>query len=398
MKMRNLLLISAACLLSIFSSSAQSIPSYIPTNGLVGWWPFNGNANDESGNGNNGTVNGATLTKDRFSKAGNAYDFYGSNFIKIENSPSLNLNGSVSFSVWGRLSQQAPANIIHLRNNSNNHESSIRSNAPLNYDANNGISGAFISIASQIASDTSWHHFIAVFNMGNGISSFYVDGTLQGTSSISITSLGNIHVGIGAAVYSNFSNQFFLGSIDDVAIWNRALSAQEVSNLYQSSSTGSGGTAGGSKAFPRGISYQAIARNAQAQPLLNTALQLRFTILSDSINGSSEYVETQALNSNAQGLINTSIGSGTAQSGSWAAINWSAGRKFLRAEIDAGSGFVNLGTQEMLSVPFSQRSKSADAIENSGLPVYGSNAEALAAGLRAGQMYRTATGVLMVVF
>jgi hypothetical protein len=33
------------------------VPSYVPTNGLVGWWPFNGNANDESGNGNNGTVN-----------------------------------------------------------------------------------------------------------------------------------------------------------------------------------------------------------------------------------------------------------------------------------------------------------------------------------------------------
>ncbi|NBU91173.1 MAG: LamG domain-containing protein, partial [Flavobacteriia bacterium] len=30
-------------------------PSYVPANGLIGWWPFNGNANDESGNGNNGT-------------------------------------------------------------------------------------------------------------------------------------------------------------------------------------------------------------------------------------------------------------------------------------------------------------------------------------------------------
>ena len=44
--------------------SFAQIPSYVPANGLVGWWPFNGNANDESGNGNNGSNNGATLTKD----------------------------------------------------------------------------------------------------------------------------------------------------------------------------------------------------------------------------------------------------------------------------------------------------------------------------------------------
>ena len=53
-------------LLLSFGAFAQTIPSYVPTNGLVGWWPFNGNANDESGNGNHGTVNGAALTSDRF--------------------------------------------------------------------------------------------------------------------------------------------------------------------------------------------------------------------------------------------------------------------------------------------------------------------------------------------
>ena len=51
--------------IGLTSLYAQTVPSYVPTNGLVGWWPFNGNANDESGNGNNGTVNGATLTLDR---------------------------------------------------------------------------------------------------------------------------------------------------------------------------------------------------------------------------------------------------------------------------------------------------------------------------------------------
>ena len=57
-------------------SNAQ-VPNYVPSNGLVGWWPFNGNANDESGNRNNGTVNGATLTSDRSGNANMAYYFSG---------------------------------------------------------------------------------------------------------------------------------------------------------------------------------------------------------------------------------------------------------------------------------------------------------------------------------
>ena len=64
------------CLFSTIQIFAQNnIPSYVPTNGLVAWYPFNGNANDESGSGNNGTVYGATLTTDRFGNSGKAYFF-----------------------------------------------------------------------------------------------------------------------------------------------------------------------------------------------------------------------------------------------------------------------------------------------------------------------------------
>jgi len=61
--------------LCITANLMAQVPSYVPTNGLVGWWPFNGNANDESGNGNNGTVNGATLTADRFGNNSKSYSF-----------------------------------------------------------------------------------------------------------------------------------------------------------------------------------------------------------------------------------------------------------------------------------------------------------------------------------
>jgi hypothetical protein len=77
---------------SVLSASAQ-VPSYVPSNGLSGWWSFSGNANDESGNGNNGTVNGAKSTVDRNGNANKAYDFDGkSNFIEVPTSISLNLD------------------------------------------------------------------------------------------------------------------------------------------------------------------------------------------------------------------------------------------------------------------------------------------------------------------
>jgi len=71
-------------ILSFISSSlhplfSSSLTAQIPSNGLVAWYPFNGNANDESGNGNNGVVNGATLTADRFGNANGAYSFDGVN-------------------------------------------------------------------------------------------------------------------------------------------------------------------------------------------------------------------------------------------------------------------------------------------------------------------------------
>jgi hypothetical protein len=88
------------------------IPSYVPSNGLVGWWPFNGNANDESGNGNNGTVNEATLTTDRFGVTDNAYhlDGIGDNIL-VSNNFFDNGWTDWTISVWYFLDQlQNPNN------------------------------------------------------------------------------------------------------------------------------------------------------------------------------------------------------------------------------------------------------------------------------------------------
>ena len=80
--------------------SFSQIPNYVPTNGLVGWWPFTGNANDLSGNGNNGTVNGATLTTDRFGSPNCAYLFNGNSNIVVPYNQNQTIIGAGTWSLW----------------------------------------------------------------------------------------------------------------------------------------------------------------------------------------------------------------------------------------------------------------------------------------------------------
>ena len=149
---------------------------------------------------------------------------------------------------------------------------------------------------------------------------------------------------------------------------------------------------------PGAISYQAVARDAQGMPLADTNVQVRFTLIADSIYGAAEYVETHTLNTNSMGLFTTAFGAGTPVSNTFGNINWTEGNKFLKVQIDTGNGLVDIGTQQLLSTPYSLHSATSGAIKNPGLPVFADNAAALAGGLVAGDMYRTASGDLKIVY
>jgi hypothetical protein len=190
----------------------------------------------------------------------------------------------------------------------------------------------------------------------------------------------------------------FNGRLDDIAIWNRALTPQEITALYTASPTNNNETSNTSANVPGAISYQAVARDAQGAPLADANLQVRFTLIADSLSGTAEYVETHTLNTNSMGLFSTAFGAGTPVSNTFGNINWSAGNKFLKVQIDSGNGWIDMGTQQLLSTPYSMHSATSGAIKNPGLPVFADNAAALAGGLVAGDMYRTSAGVLMVVY
>jgi len=88
-----------AIIIIVFSNT---LLSQIPTNGLVGYWPFSGNANDSSGNNLNGTVNGAILTEDRFGNPSSAYSFDGNDdYILVNDDDLLSFpNNEFTFSFW----------------------------------------------------------------------------------------------------------------------------------------------------------------------------------------------------------------------------------------------------------------------------------------------------------
>jgi len=99
---------------------------------------------------------------------------------------------------------------------------------------------------------------------------------------------------------------------------------------------------------PALIPYQAMARDGAGQPLVNATISARFTIHSETINGPIVWQEVQSVSTNSLGLFTSQLGA----TSSLAAVNWAVGSKFLQVELDLGNGFIEMGTQQMLSVPY----------------------------------------------
>ncbi len=173
--MKKVMFTAFALGLCLTANVMAQVPSYVPTNGLVGWWPFNGNANDESGNGNNGTVNGATLTADRFGNSSKAYNFDGVNdFIQ---SPNQTLTGSVSFSGWYQMSDfNTPGNDMFYISNQSTTNDIYSSNIAFGFRSYQGQYGHSTYVASPLTgyyatnnlpTENVWHHITCVFENGS---------------------------------------------------------------------------------------------------------------------------------------------------------------------------------------------------------------------------------------
>ncbi|MFC1886439.1 LamG-like jellyroll fold domain-containing protein [Thermodesulfobacteriota bacterium] len=242
------------CLISLFFLLCTGIAYADLLNDLQLYYPFNGNANDESGNGVNGTVHGATLTDDRFGNPDSAYYFDGinSNIIELPSGDVRSLfNGSSAFTASAWVYNDGPGdprrNILRLCDTGGDSRGlmfRLGASGALSdeYNKLEVLIGTDNYQAQHIVSVTDipigfWTHLATVYD-GSKIW-IYINGVAPGNvyrqgilTSNGVTQTGAVTMGNSPALISAYNTENFKGKIDDIFIYNRALSASEIQELF----------------------------------------------------------------------------------------------------------------------------------------------------------------------
>ena len=194
-----------------------------------------------SGNGNHGTVNGATLGTDRHGFSGKAYSFDGvDDWIEVPSSSQLSIQENLSVSLWVELNSLSDGNFLQKGNSNNGWEWELRySNIQGARSTIMQLDGSFAHnkvYSNKSLSLNRFTNLISVFS-ANKFLKLYIDGRLAASSSSFTASFGagNSPLYIGARkgwVGHPDPSRPFKGSIDDIRIYNRALSVDEISLLY----------------------------------------------------------------------------------------------------------------------------------------------------------------------
>lgn len=237
--MKSKFLLFATSMILVVQTLVAQVPSYVPTNGLVGYWPFNGNANDESGNGNNGTVNGPTLTVDRFGNSNRAFSYNAGSSLICTNQ-NINNPNSLTYSIWFKTNSTIGGHLIGFNNGQCSHGGTwdralwVENNKVVFYT----FPGfefqhqAFINVV-----DNNWHN--CVITMDNVGSKIYIDSNLISSNNSQLNGQNYNGFFRFGGLSPNDINNSLIGSYDDIGIWNRALTQQEITTMYNGSQTSS---------------------------------------------------------------------------------------------------------------------------------------------------------------
>jgi len=212
---------------------------------LIASYSFSGNANDSSGNGLHGAVNGATLTEDRFGISSSAYLFDGvDDWIQVADNDLLDLN-TFTISAWFMNDSLGDTfgdgrGVIALKGVIGVESSGNNINYGIHMDEVNGIvvggfeesNGTNHSISNNSGyDDDAWHSAIVTYD-GSELN-FYLDGVLDGSETTNASPENNAHpLFIGRNIYTGTKDRFFMGAIDDINVYNTALTFDEVQQLH----------------------------------------------------------------------------------------------------------------------------------------------------------------------
>lgn len=245
MKKKSILLV----LMILFGTSLTAqVPSYVPTAGLQGWWPFSGNADDAYIYNHHGTVTGTQLGNDRFGTTNSCYQFDGiSDTIKI---PSLEQDSLVEYSIsaWFNTTVGGPIVCGRGANGEAGITLHIHDSATGGFHAGKILfvadapATAIGKMSSNTYFDSSWHHVVGIYIGAPGsidstqfqiyIDTVLVAYTFQNAGAANAPIQNNTPILFGAhQVWP--AGGIFTGYIDDIGIWNRALTFTEVKSLYK---------------------------------------------------------------------------------------------------------------------------------------------------------------------
>ena len=233
-------LIKTSLLGIVAMASVNGYSQSFLTNGLVAFYPFNGNANDASGNGHNAVVNSNTvLTANQLGVANSAYHFQGAK-MQFVNIP-VNLAGPCSFGLWLKLYAYYDGSVVAELNDTNydcdGEPLFAEYNASLTCSGCGGGWGP-LSFGPESQLLNTWHHIFLSIAAG-GQTTLYLDGVTMINKMVSeqATTFANLTLG-AVGNTSAGTAQFSTVDLDDVRIYNRALSSAEVEQIYAFESGG----------------------------------------------------------------------------------------------------------------------------------------------------------------
>jgi hypothetical protein len=113
---------------------------------------------------------------------------------------------------------------------------------------------------------------------------------------------------------------------------------------------------------PQGFNYQATVRNSSGVLITNQNVYFKFNLMLNSTTAVPVYSETHYVSTDDLGAVNLVIGQGTPSAGTFSAINWGSGNYYLGIELNTGSGYVAMGTTQLLSVPYALYANSSGKI------------------------------------
>ena len=206
--------------------------------GLVAYYPFNGNGEDESGNGNHGAVMDASFSNDRFGGSGKALLLPGYGYLFVNNTPSTEALGLLTVAAWIKYDRLGSGpNGISIASKVSDDGSasawsfSIAPTGKLRLCANVG-GWSYFDCKTALQAGV-WHYVAMAYN-GSQLMGF-VNGQLDGMSNLSgriASSNRPMRIGAYSPTLGPDEWMFFAGQIDDVRIYSRALSDQEINDLY----------------------------------------------------------------------------------------------------------------------------------------------------------------------